>query len=186
MKTSLYSVAFGPLIVGIILSGFLSPRDLADNSDFRVATTVSSLGFAGWLSPNSGCIPEGTTEDECFDRPPLPSGSPGGVRWGGNEGNPTGWDEDFGFDDPLGDATPSGDGSEACIPVTNTGGELRGPNGADLGLSGCIELYMCWTYQVWVSYAFSYSTGDGTQFEGGGGYWKDKKICVSYRSVCPC
>jgi hypothetical protein len=154
---------------------------------------------AGAMPPTDPpCIPEGSSAEFDFERPNLTSaGFPANASWLDGTGAPTAYDEDWLHDDEVGPGTPNADGSIASVTITNSGGSLFGPNGADLGFSGCIELSMEWTYEFVVEITECQFNGNFSQV-GSGGSSSGTMICRSYPKritrtvregpveVCPC
>ena len=97
------------------------------------AATSTSTGGAD-------CLADGYTRTICWT---IDLTAPGNVV--GTSivpGSVTGFESDYGFDDPLGHGTLNG--NDICIAITNNGGDLSGPNGAvQSGSSeGCLEVYL--------------------------------------------
>ena len=100
---------------------------------------------------SAGCIPEGECRHIEAERPELGVGDPAGATWAGGTGEPELFEDDFfsWSDDPMGAATPHGNGESACTEICNNGGELSGPNGEKQngpGEGASIEAKICWSY----------------------------------------
>lgn len=140
------------------------------------------------------CVPDGGTSTTSLDRPKLPeaeSGAPEPSSWEGGQGSPTAEEhDDATSNEPMGNATPSADGSSASVDVSNSGGDLSGPNGdvVNGGWEGdCIEVQICWHYTTWVKvlqFVFT-ETGFRTRY-----VWIKvrREICNGGNDteVCPC
>ncbi len=138
------------------------------------------------------CVPDGGSSTVTLPRPPLPpapAGAPGSSSWGG--GAPQAYEhDDASPNDPMGPATPGSGGSDASVEVSNSGGDLSGPNGdvVNGGWEGdCIEVTICWTYNTWVrrqKFVFT-ETGYAIIY-----YWAyvTKEVCNGGNDVevCPC
>lgn len=134
------------------------------------------------------CLPSGGSTNLSGTKPGLPNGHsswsgapPQMVEDDGGNGL-TGGLGGFG-DDAMGAATPSGDGSSASGTVTNTDGDLSGPNGADqngFGEGDCIEVKFCWEYQFWMPALIG---KDGTYTPA---HWEFGWQCSEPEEVCPC
>ena len=100
------------------------------------------------VEAGGGCVPTDGSTIVSFPTPDLNApGFPTSATWSGSnrDGEPHAFDDDGLFsDDAMGAA--SNNGSTVSVAVTNSGGKLYGPNGADLGPAGCIEVYIVLTY----------------------------------------
>lgn len=165
-----------------------------------LAGMLSSAVLA--IAPDEPCIPEGGAGEVEFDRPPIDgNGMPADAEWIGGDGAPEGFDVDgWSGDDSLGDATVSQGGDTASVPLTNSGGELFGPNGHDVegGLEGeCLEVTIVWHYRYKVSQVQTYTRLVSFAPEGMGGswgsmrstqvwVWRYAKVNRGPEQVCPC
>ncbi len=169
-------------------------------------TIVAMLILAAGQQPSGGasgkpCVPDGTTTTPQFGRPPLGGpGDPVGAEWvdrgtdpDDNSGDPQAFEQDgFSGDDSMGGATPSADGGQAGVPVTNEGGDLSGPNGEDQngGAEGkCIEVYVEWTYRYPVEIRRSKSLSLWGYTDGEIEItiiWKEGKKRSKVKEICPC
>jgi hypothetical protein len=170
--------------------------------NFAIGTLALSVTAIASPLP-SDCIPVGGSQDVGFDRPPIDGpGMPAGASWtGGGSGNPQTLDADFwSAPDDIGAPTPSSDGNSANIEITNSGGELFGPDGEqiDSGLEGdCAELYTCWSfrYTATVERCIRGGVSVGGRMLGGevGGATCisiemvfEGFVCDGPKEVCPC
>ncbi len=150
---------------------------------------LAPLLFIGIALP---CVPDGGSGTVTLPRPRLPSAppnAPGGSSWS-SDAPAAEEHDDASPNDPMGDATPSSDGNSASVPVTNTGGNLQGPNGVTQngGAEGdCIEVAICWKYWTWTRHVMFQSTDTGFEIQY---YWlyEELEVCNGGNDVevCPC
>lgn len=159
------------------------------NATKSVLCIVVPLLFARLALP---CVPDGGSTTITLPRPSLPAdlpGAPSGNFWAGTSPGAEEHD-DTSPNDAMGKATPDATGNSASVDVTNTGGNLKGPNGTvqNGGSEGdCIEVRICWSYWTWAQRPFIRFTHTG--FESGW-YWVrvKRQKCNPRRGVevCPC
>ncbi len=153
---------------------------------------MSSFALANPL-PDEPCVPDGGSSEVCADRPDLiGDGMPVGSIWaGGGTGNPAAYEDDpLSPDDPMGAAT-SGDGGETgCATISNSGGNLRGPNGEQQNNGGgegaCIEVKICWTSFYPVTKTSGYRSEGGSTSGESVTVWRRMRICTPPKTICPC
>ena len=106
-------------------------------------------GFALAAMAETPCVPDGGSSEYEFDRPDLPEAN---REWTHNgTGNPQASDEDAFSDDDMGDADSGSDPNTASVTVSNSDGDLSGPNDETVngGADGdCAEVYVTWSYRV--------------------------------------
>lgn len=140
------------------------------------------------------CIEDGATVGLEFERPELGGpGEPAGAEWtNGGTGNPQGAEDDAIFDDPMGPAESADSGETAILPVSNSGGDLSGPNGVvqnGAGEGDCIEVYVSWTYRYPVQVSRTVTFGlelFGVSFTGTSEVWRYAVKTSKKQEVCPC
>ena len=140
------------------------------------------------------CLEDGATVGLEFERPDLGgAGDPTGADWtGGGTGSPQGFEEDTFFDDPMGDANAGDPPSTATLPVSNSGGDLSGPNGVvqnGAGEGDCIEVYVQWSYRYPVQVSRTVTFGLeilGLGFTATSTVWKYAVKMSETKEVCPC
>lgn len=134
----------------------------------------------------------GRSVEICGEQPPLP---PGGRAWVPT--NPRGREDDggqanpaeYGDDDDMGPAVQAANGSW-CITVTNSGGDLFGPEGGDQNgfwEGSCIEVKICWPYYKPVTKRLitGYDSLDRPIYVT----WtviEEWEACSPWVEVCPC
>jgi hypothetical protein len=165
-----------------------------------VLVTLSSAVHA--VAVEDPCLTEGESCDIQFDRPPLDGpGMPVSAEWVGGDGAPEGFDVDtWSSSDSLGGAAVSNGGGTASVTVRNSGGELFGPNGADVegGLEGeCLEVKIVWRFRYQVMQVEAGSGQVSIAPEGIGGtwggstathtwVWRYSSVSRGPKQVCPC
>lgn len=169
---------------------------------FLLSLALAAAAQSPSASPTSApCVPEGNTVPHAFDRPRLGQpGDPVGAEWVDRDpnlqdgsGDPQAYEADpLSNDDPMGAAAPVPPGDSAEVPVTNSGGDLAGPNGEDQNGAGegpCIEVYVEWTYRYPVTVQRSHhlslwgaSTGETETFI----IWREGKKRSKIKEICPC
>ena len=156
------------------------------------------LGCALLVSAPLGadCVPTGTSKQFDFDRPGMqPSDDANHPPvWAHPDGDPKVEEVDTISNDAMGDAKTTDTG--ASVEVTNSGGDLSGPNGKvqnGIGEGDCIEVRVCWTYyrytQVWelgsLELIFE-KDGGGLNFRFEPIWrWVRVETCSDPREICP-
>ena len=162
---------------------------------FAALLAASTLASIAVSMPDPPCVEAGQTVEHFEERPAIDApGMPVGAKWEHGNGGPELWDRDaFGSPDLMGNATlvevTNEDGStttKACATIRNVGGEMVGPNGADVtgAFDGdCVEVYVVWFYRYTRTETRCISHGSSVG-SGGSGVSEEETNCYQVTVHC--